>query len=86
MRGTVAAMGTLSLANSPAAAKRPAEASPGASPDKAAASGATRRDHEVDEAPGIRALRHAPKMKKSLTASFGGARRDEEREPPAAAQ
>ena len=90
MRESVAAMDTLSLADPPAAAKRPAEASPGASPDKAAesaaASGAMRRDHEVDEARGIRALRHAPKMKKSLTVSFGGARRDEEREPPAAAQ
>ena len=73
-----------------AAAKRPAEASLGASPNKAAesaaASGATRQDHEVDEARGIRALRHAPKMKKKLEGVFGGARRDEEREPPAAAQ
>ena len=92
MRDTAVAMDQLSLAGPPAAVKRPAEASPGSSPDKAAEveaaaeSGATRQDYEVDEARGIRALRHAPKMKKKLEGVFGGARRNEEREPPAAAQ
>ena len=74
MRESVAAMDTLSLASPSAAAKRPAEVSPDASPDKAAesaaASGAIRQDHEVDEARGIRALRHAPKMKKKLQGVF----------------
>ena len=71
--------GALSLGAPPAPAPKRAAAdqSPLGTPEKAAepaaGSGATQQDREVDEARGIRRLRHESKMKKKLESTLDGA-------------